>query len=196
MTKNIIKSFLWISFFGLVLSSWIYIYIISSSMGLDWTGKKIIQLEMTSMQMDSFIVLKMLVSMWSIMMVAMMLPAMVPTLLTYQDLIKSTKGSWSGWIGVLFGYILIWTFFSFGIAFLQFQLTYNKVLNSSGILQSDWGIVIILMIIGLFQFSKMKDFCHGVCIAPFVYFIKKWRNGFLGSIRMGLGLGAFCVGCC
>ena len=44
-------------------------------------------------------------------MVAMMLPAMVPTFITYQGLTKSYEGSWKDWIGILIGYILTWIFF-------------------------------------------------------------------------------------
>jgi predicted metal-binding membrane protein len=29
-----------------------------------------------------------------------------------------------------------------------------------------------------------------------MYFLGQWRTGALGGLRMGLGLGAFCVGCC
>ena len=28
------------------------------------------------------------------------------------------------------------------------------------------------------------------------YFLGRWRPGARGGLRMGLGLGAFCVGCC
>ena len=28
------------------------------------------------------------------------------------------------------------------------------------------------------------------------YFLGNWRTGAVGGLRMGLGLGAFCVGCC
>ena len=36
----------------------------------------------------------------------------------------------------------------------------------------------------------------GVCHAPMTYFLGHWKTGFSGGLRMGLGLGAFCVGCC
>jgi predicted metal-binding membrane protein len=29
-----------------------------------------------------------------------------------------------------------------------------------------------------------------------MYFVGHWKTGFTGGLRMGLGLGAFCVGCC
>ena len=29
-----------------------------------------------------------------------------------------------------------------------------------------------------------------------MYFLGHWKTGFAGGLRMGLGLGVFCVGCC
>ena len=86
--KSFIRSILWLSFFITILISWVYVFQMSSSMKLDWFG---------NMKMGSMATLKMLFPMWSIMMIAMMLPAMVPTLRTYQDLIKTAEGSWLGW---------------------------------------------------------------------------------------------------
>ena len=116
MKLSFLKSGFWISFFLIIISSWIYIYNMSLSMGLDLYGKNIISMNMKSMDMSLIETFSMLFSMWAIMMVAMMLPAMVPTFITYQDLIKSYQGSWRGWIGILFGYILIWIVFSLNIS--------------------------------------------------------------------------------
>ena len=112
MKLSFLKSGFWISFFLIIIASWVYIYNMSVSMGLDLLGKNIMSMNMKAMDMSSIATFTMLLPMWSIMMVAMMLPAMVPTFITYQDLIKSYEGSWKGWIGILIGYIFIWIFFS------------------------------------------------------------------------------------
>ena len=52
MTASIFKLSLWVSFFLLILLSWIYIYNMSLSMGLDLFGKKIMAM---SMKMDFFL---------------------------------------------------------------------------------------------------------------------------------------------
>ena len=119
MKLSILKSGFWISFFLIIIASWVYIYNMSVSMGLDLLGKNIMSMNMKAMDMNSIATFTMLLPMWSIMMVAMMLPAMVPTFITYQDLIKSYEGSWKGWIGILIGYILIWIFFSLNISIFQ-----------------------------------------------------------------------------
>ena len=119
MKLSFLKSGFWISFFLIIIASWVYIYNMSVSMGLDLLGKNIMSMNMKAMDMSSIATFSMLLPMWSIMMVAMMLPAMVPTFITYQDLIKSYEGSWKGWIGILIGYILIWIFFSLNISIFQ-----------------------------------------------------------------------------
>ena len=88
LNKNLLISMLWLFFFTLIFFSWLYVYNMSLSMGLNWSGKKVMPTEMQTMNMSSMISLKMLFLMWSIMMIAMMLPAMVPTFRSYQDLIK------------------------------------------------------------------------------------------------------------
>ncbi len=196
MKLNFLKSVFWISFFLIIISSWVYIYNMSVSMGFNLFGKNIISMNMKSMDMSSIATFAMLFPMWAIMMVAMMLPAMVPAFITYQDLIKSYQGTWRGWIGVLFGYIVIWIVFSLNISILQTFLKNWQILNNQGILKSNWLIVFLLIAIGFFQFTQIKNYCHEVCASPFIYFIKKWRSGFWGGIKMGLGLGFFCVGCC
>ena len=59
-----------------------------------------------------------------------------------------------------------------------------------------WFAAALLVAVGLFQFTRAKEICHGVCHAPMTYFLGHWRPGFAGGLRMGTGLGAFCAGCC
>ena len=119
MKLSFLKSGFWISFFLIIIASWVYIYNMSVSMGFDLLGKNIMSINMKAMDMSSIATFSMLLPMRSIMIMAMMLPAMVPTFITYQDLIKSCEGSWKGWIGILIGYILIWIFFSLNISIFQ-----------------------------------------------------------------------------
>ncbi len=196
LKKDLIRSILWLGFFSAIILSWIYLYNMSIAMGFDWTGKKNIYMSNNSMNMNSMVSLSMLFPMWSVMMIAMMVPAMIPTLLTYQDLIKSANGSWLGWIGLLLGYVIIWLAFSISMACIQSLLTDLKILNGEGIIKFSYLTSGIVILVGVFQFTRLKDYCHGVCISPFSYFIKKWKQGFAGGIKMGIGLGLFCVGCC
>jgi predicted metal-binding membrane protein len=134
--------------------------------------------------------------MWGAMMAAMMLPTMVPTLRSYEDLMVSANGTRGGWLGVLLGYFVVWLAFAALIAGVQLALLFGGVIDMLGIARSRWVSAALLLGVGLFQFTRAKEVCHGVCHSPMMYFLGNWRTGFAGGLRMGLGLGVFCVGCC
>lgn len=137
-----------------------------------------------------------LFGMWAVMMAAMMLPTMVPTLKSYEDLMISADGTRSGWMGLLLGYSLVWLVFAALITVAQLGLLELKIVNMMGLASSIWVSAALLIVAGAYQFSRAKAICHGVCHSPMMYFIGSWKPGFSGGLRMGLGLGAFCAGCC
>ena len=137
-----------------------------------------------------------LFGMWAVMMAAMMLPTMVPTLKSYEDLMISADGTRIGWIGLLLGYSIIWITFSAIITAFQLSLLSLGLVDMMGKVKSIWISSALLIIAGAFQFTRAKEVCHGICHSPMSYFLGNWKIGFNGGLRMGLGLGAFCVGCC
>ncbi|GFE66665.1 hypothetical protein KIN_37390 [Litoreibacter roseus] len=134
--------------------------------------------------------------MWAIMMAAMMLPTLVPTLLSYEDLMRSANGTRAGWLGVLLGYFITWVGFAVLISAVQVALLTSGAITSLGTSASPFIAAALLFAVGIYQFTRIKDACHGVCLSPMTYFLGRWKTGFAGGLRMGLGLGSFCVGCC
>ena len=137
-----------------------------------------------------------LAGMWAVMMAAMMLPTMVPTLRSYEDLMVSADGTRIGWLGVLLGYSLVWIVFALVITAVQIVLLYFNIVDMMGKAKSLWVSAFLLLLAGAFQFTRVKEVCHGVCHSPMPYFIGHWRTGLGGGARMGISLGAYCVGCC
>ncbi|MBB5516146.1 putative metal-binding membrane protein [Rubricella aquisinus] len=180
----------WLSFFAAILAAWAVLFMMARMSGVDVIGRPV---GMNMMPMTTF---GALFPMWAIMMAAMMLPTMVPTLRTYDDTIRAGAGSRGGWFGVLAGYFIIWVGFAALIALVQVALTAFGIVDALGIAASRWFAAALLIVVGLFQFSRAKDVCHGVCHAPMTYFLGHWRGGARGGLRMGLGLGVYCVGCC
>ena len=196
------RSVLWLAFFAVILVSWWMLYMMAVDMDLDLIGRP--GPEGARMQaMDPRMPMYMpmanfgpLFWMWAIMMAAMMLPTMVPTLRAYEDLMTSADGTWAGWMGVLLGYSIVWVAFAALIAAAQLALLFGGVVDMLGIAKSVWITGGLLIVVGAFQFTRVKEVCHGVCHSPMGYYLGHWRTGFGGGLRMGLGLGAFCVGCC
>jgi predicted metal-binding membrane protein len=185
-----IRSALWIAFFVAIVVAWSVMFMMANMAGVDLTGRPV------GMNMMPMVTFGALFPMWAIMMAAMMLPTLVPTLRSYEDLMVSANGSRAGWSGVLLGYFIVWVGFAAVIAAAQVALIAMGAVDALGSASSVWIAAALLIVVGLFQFSRAKEICHGVCHAPMMYFVGHWKTGFRGGLRMGLGLGAFCVGCC
>ncbi|MFQ6552122.1 DUF2182 domain-containing protein [Aestuariibius insulae] len=180
----------WVVFFAAILLAWVLMFMSARMSGVDWIGRPV---GPNMMPMTAF---GALFPMWSIMMAAMMLPTMVPTLKAYEDLIRSANGSRAGWSALLVGYMAIWIAGAAAISAVQVVLISIGWIDGLGIAQQKWFAASLLVFAGAFQFSRTKEICHGVCHAPMTFFLGHWRPGAVGGLRMGLALGLFCVGCC
>lgn len=200
--QGIIRSGLWLGFFAAILGGWAVMYAMSTGMGLDLLGRPDATAE-TMRSMDPGMSMDMpmarfapIFGMWAVMMAAMMLPTLVPTLRAYEDLMLSADGTRAGWVGLLLGYFAVWVGFAALIAAAQLALLHGGLVDMLGMATSRWLSAGLLVVVGAFQFTRAKAVCHGVCHAPMMYFLGHWRTGPEGGLRMGLALGAFCVGCC
>ncbi len=197
-----LRSILWLSFFGGILVAWWWLYSMAMDMDLDLIGRPgPMGQAMAAMdpRMDMYMPMaefSPLFAMWAVMMAAMMLPTMVPTLRTYEDLMVSANGTRAGWVGVLFGYSVVWVAFAAIITAVQLGLLFSGVIDMLGIAKSPLVAGGLLIAVGAFQFTRAKEVCHGVCHSPMSYFLANWQTDAIGGARMGLGLGAYCVGCC
>ena len=197
-----LRSALWLGFFGLILVAWVLLARMSLDMGLDLLGRPDAAARMMA-AMDPRMDMRMpmaefwpLAAMWALMMAAMMLPTLVPTLRAYEDLIHAANGSRAGWVGVVAGYFAVWVGAALLLAGVQLALLFGGVIDMLGIATSRWFAAALLFGVGIYQFSRVKAVCHGVCHSPAMYFFGHWRTGLAGGLRMGAGLGAFCLGCC
>jgi len=137
--------------------------------------------------------------MWSVMMVAMMLPSATPVILLYakinrnRELHGRTRNSVGLFIG---GYLLVW------IGFSIFATLLNWGLHLGGYLTSMMGRAtpvvagVALLGAGLFQFSPLKYACLTNCRSPVGFLLAHWREGWAGTARMGIHHGLYCLGCC
>lgn len=202
MGSQIARNGLWIGFFVVILCAWWLMYRMAMQMDLNLLGQPGVQGQRMA-AMDPRMDMRMpmaefwpLFIMWAGMMAAMMLPTLVPTLATYERLIVTADGTRAGWLGVVTGYFLVWVGFAALITGTQLALLFGGMIDMLGIAKTTWLAAGLCIVAGLFQFSRAKEICHGVCHSPMAYFLGHWRTSFTGGARMGLGLGAYCVGCC
>jgi len=129
--------------------------------------------------------------MWLLMSTAMMLPTVLPAFAAYDDL-KQTAAETS-FYGLASGFIAVWAGFAFIAAGLQMALFHFDLVSGFGDSRSIWLSVALLAIAGGYQFSELKEACLSKCRAPLTFFMQYWGDS---PIKMGLRLGATCLGCC
>jgi predicted metal-binding membrane protein len=137
--------------------------------------------------------------MWSVMMIAMMLPSATPMILLYERINRKresqgeTRNPVALFIG---GYLLVW------IGFSVLATLMNWALHSRGLLNSMMGQVtpgvagISLLAAGTYQWTTLKYTCLTHCRSPVGFLMSHWHDGQWGAVRMGAHHGLYCLGCC
>ena len=133
--------------------------------------------------------------MWSIMMVAMMLPSVTPMILAVETVARNRgRSALLPWI-FLAGYVLIWTGFSAGATSIQWALQRLGALAPAGLTVTPLLGGILLVSAGVYQLMPYKRACLVQC-SPMTFLFREWRDGRRGAFIMGVRHGVFCVGCC
>jgi len=131
---------------------------------------------------------------WVVMMAAMMLPSVAPTVALYSRMTRSR----SAVLPVMFvgGYLFTWTVA--GLAALVAGAAGSAVASTSLEWNHDGRILagVTLLVAAGYQLSPLKNVCLGKCRSPLGMLLGSWRDGELGALRMGMKNGAWCVGCC
>jgi predicted metal-binding membrane protein len=137
--------------------------------------------------------------MWTVMMVAMMLPPVVPWILFFTAARVERAGRTGPVLpaGVfLAGYLTVWTGFALVAALLQVGLVEGGLMAGFDLRLEGWLGGAVLMAAGGFQFSSLKAACLTHCRTPLGFFLARWRDGPAGAFGMGFEHGRYCVGCC
>ena len=133
--------------------------------------------------------------MWTVMMVAMMIPSAAPMMAMYSRIARSRQmPPLAGWVFIS-AYIVVWTAFSALATAAQIGLEHASLISPS-LSAGPFAGAVILALAGVYQLSPLKEVCLGHCRSPLGFLMAEWREGIPGAFFMGLRHGAFCVGCC
>jgi predicted metal-binding membrane protein len=138
-------------------------------------------------------------AMWAVMMVAMMLPTAAPMTLLYAAVARKAAGQHTPLASTsvfVTGYLAMWTIFSLVTTIAQHALDQAALLSPMMVSKSAGLGAALLIAAGVYQLTPFKNACLRNCRAPAHFLSRYWRTGKLGAFRMGLRLGAYCVGCC
>ena len=137
--------------------------------------------------------------MWTVMMVAMMVPTAVPMTLLYAAVARKAAAQHSpvapAFIFVT-GYAAMWAAFSLAATATQWGLDQAALLSPMMVSRSAWLGAVLLIAAGIYQLTPLKNACLRNCRGPAHFLSRYWRAGRPGAFRMGARLGAYCLGCC
>jgi predicted metal-binding membrane protein len=136
---------------------------------------------------------------WVIMMVAMMFPTAAPMILIFHK-VQSGKRQRGGafvstWVFVA-AYILVWTLA--GVAAYAGAVAAEAIAARAALSPATAARIggTVLVAAGIYQLTPLKDLCLSKCRTPISFIMTSWRDGAAGALRMGLLHGAYCLGCC
>jgi predicted metal-binding membrane protein len=144
-----------------------------------------------------------MLTMWWVMMVAMMTPSAAPMILLYARVARhapgqSAPGSTLGPTAAFAaGYLICWFGFSVVAVALQFALERLGLLDGITMWSVNaWLTGTLFLAAALYQLSPLKAVCLTHCRSPAAFLARHRRPGARGAFRLGLIHGAYCVGCC
>jgi predicted metal-binding membrane protein len=129
---------------------------------------------------------------WALMMAAMMLPAVAPTVAAYRRRAAArgatpafAAGYMVAWLTAgLLAYALVEGVSSLELGFLAWDEAGRYVAGG------------VIFGAALYQLTGPKDACLRRCRHPRAFITEHWRPGRLGALRLGMEYGGFCVACC
>jgi predicted metal-binding membrane protein len=175
--------------------------------GLAWTLSFMQPDMMRLMTSYNPLLISLFTASWTAGMAAMMFPAIVPMVLLYNKLIANKQSGSSTVIAerqktrtlkiILFitMYLVIWALTGLGLV-LGWSLPMNGLIKmlESGQVGLLFGSILIVS--GVYQFTSLKNKCIGYCESPLSFFMRRWKNGTIGAVKMGTYHGLYCLGCC
>ncbi len=137
--------------------------------------------------------------MWAVMMAAMMLPSAAPTLLLYRGAARvqgpaSPAATRVFWLAG--GYLVVWAAFSIVATLLQWLLATSGLLTRMMEPASAFMSAALLAVAGVYQLTPLKQACLRACRSPLSFLMGNTRPGGIGTFRLGITHGVYCLGCC
>jgi predicted metal-binding membrane protein len=130
------------------------------------------------------------VGVWLVMMAAMMLPSVAPTVALYARMSRARRPLAP--LAFAAGYLVLWG----GVG----VLAYVAARAAQGALSWDaggrWIAGVTLLAAAVYELTPLKAACLRRCRSPLGFLLGAWRDGWSGALRMGARHGAWCVGCC
>ena len=141
------------------------------------------------------------VTVWVVMMVAMMFPAVAPTALTYDRLREGhrARGEGAGADATpLFvaGYLVVWAMAGLA-AYALYELV--RAIDPAFLAWDEAGRYVaggVIVAAAVYQVTALKQACLARCRTPMMVLAERRRDGRAGALGLGIRYGTWCLGCC
>jgi len=183
---------------AITILSWLYLLRMAAMMNASASEKAMhAAMGMPEMAEWGTSELIMLFLMWTVMMIAMMLPSAAPIILLVVGTYRR-RGTRPRIFTLAFGsgYLTVWTAFSAVAATVQLALHRAAFLSPAMASNSTIAAGAMLLLAGTYQWLPIKRACLTHCRSPLDHLMREWREGVGGAFIMGLRHGLYCVGCC
>ena len=138
---------------------------------------------------------------WVVMMAAMMFPSVAPTVLMYDRMRQGHRERGKGAPAdatALFicGYLLVWS--AAGLAAYG-VFEWVRDLDPAFLAWDEAGRYVaggVILIAAVYQVTPLKEACLVKCRSPMMFLAERWRDGHVGGLDLGIRHGAWCLGCC
>lgn len=179
---------------ALTVAAWLYLLYMAAHMAMPEMA-----MAMPAMHPWSSVELGALVVMWTVMMVAMMVPSAAPMIVMFATINRRRREQQGPFVPTavfLAGYLVVWTGFSVLAALAQWALHAAALMSPMMVTTSPLLGGVLLVAAGVFQWTRLKAACLVHCRSPLSFIVTSWREGRGGAFRMGLHHGLYCLGCC
>lgn len=181
---------------AITILSWVYLISMVRAMPLADLGRHVLMAHPLHRGSHG---LAMLCAMWTVMMAAMMVPAVTPTALMFTRLDRSRRHNHTPYErtgGFLAGYLILWTGYSLLAGAAQWALQSTGLISDVMAPASNVLGGLLLVGAGVYQWTPLKNACLRHCRSPLSFLMTRWKDGTAGAFWMGLEHGSYCVACC
>jgi predicted metal-binding membrane protein len=172
-----------------VAASWIYLLAGAGMPAMDMGGGKVMLMPPPSWSIGYAAVT---FAMWSIMMVAMMLPTAAPTIIR----IAGRADGVSSAAFFAAGYLIVWIAFSAAATMAQWAFDSAHLLSDAMAIRSEVAAGLIVVAAGLYQLSRVKRTCLRRCCSSNNLLANVQTQSSSAAARAGVTYGISCLGCC
>jgi predicted metal-binding membrane protein len=184
----------------LVVAAWLYLLHLSTGMAdMSMPGMAMPGMDMPMMHPWTMVEVATLVVMWTVMMVAMMIPSAAPMILLFSTVHRRRAAAGRPAVPTalfVLGYLAVWAVFSIAAALGQSALHAAALLSPAMAMASPMLAGAVLTAAGVVQWTPLKRACLAACRSPLSFLMSGWREGHRGALLMGVRHGVYCLGCC